>query len=187
MTNAEEIFWRLFEEASAARGYFHTWWALRSLAIPAYLPAMNVHEYVDFFHACNSGFLTLAFISLSKIFDRDTRTVGIKGLRKALAAEGHTAEAETIKSQLNPHKDLVGRILGIRNKSASHNQADLSLDEVYEKYRVTPDEIRQLINDVCAVMNMVAKALGSTNSISDGSRHEKAVIRLLEALERGRT
>jgi hypothetical protein len=36
-------------------------------------------------------------------------------------------------------------------------------------------------------MNMVAKALGSTNAISDGSRHENAVIKLLEALERGKT
>lgn len=187
MNDARQIFWQLFEEASAASGYFHTWWALRNLAIPAYLPAMNNYEYVDFFHASNSGFLTLTFVSLSKIFDRDTRAVGMKSLREALAAEGHTAEAEAVKNQLSPHKDLVGRILGIRNKSVSHNQADLSLDEVYETYRVTANEIRQLINDVCAVMNMVAKALGSTNSISDGSRHEKAVIKLLEALERGRT
>jgi len=187
MNDTQQIFWRLFEEASAASRYFHTWWALRNLAIPAYLPVMNDYEYIDFFHASNSGFLTLAFVSLSKIFDRDTRAVGMKGLREALAAEGHTAEAEAVKNQLSPHKDLVGRILGIRNKSVSHNQADLSLDEVYETYRVTPNEIRELINDVCAVMNMVAKALGSTNSISDGSRHEKAVIKLLEALERGRT
>ena len=38
-----------------------------------------------------------------------------------------------------------------------------------------------------AVMNLAAKALGSTNAISDGSRHENAVMKLLEALERGRT
>ena len=148
---------------------------------------MNNYEYVDFFHASNSGFLTLTFVSLAKIFDRDTRAVGMKSLREALIAEGHAAEAEAVKNQLSPHKDLVGRILGIRNKSVSHNQADLSRDEVYKTYGVTPDEIRQLINDVCAVMNLVAEALGSTNAISDGSRHENAAMKLLEALGRGRT
>jgi hypothetical protein len=184
MEDAQQIFWRVAGEASAARGYFHTWWALCDAAAlnSDHLPAISRHA--DFFHACQTGFLTLTYVSLSKVFDRDTRSVGVKRLRKALMAEGHTAQAEAIESGLSPHKALVKRIRGIRHMSVSHNQADLSTDEVFKVYPATPNEIRQLIDDVCDVMNIIAKAFGSTNEISDASRHENAVMKLLTALER---
>jgi len=70
-SDTHKIFSLLFEEASAASSYFHTWWALRNLAMPQYLHTMDHHEYVDFFHASNSGFFTLTFVSLAKIFDTD--------------------------------------------------------------------------------------------------------------------
>jgi hypothetical protein len=187
MDDAQQIFWRVAEEASAARGYFHTWWALSEAAVPDsdFLPAISRHA--DFFHACKTGFLRLTYVSLAKVFDRDTRSVGVKRLRKALMAEGYTAEAEAVESRLSPHKDLVKRIRGIRHMSVSHNQADLSPEEVFKAHPASPNEIRQLIDDVCDVMNMVAKALGSTNEISDASRHESAVMKLLTALERKKT
>ena len=87
MTGARGITEHLIEEGIAARAHFQVWWALRNLALPRLLPAMNDLNYVDFFHASNSGHYKLFFIALSKIFDRDDRVAGIRELKKALRAE----------------------------------------------------------------------------------------------------
>jgi hypothetical protein len=68
--------------------YFHTWWALRNLAIPKYLSTMNSYEFVDFFHAASSGFFKLIFVSIAKLFDADDRTLGVRGFRELLSGSG---------------------------------------------------------------------------------------------------
>jgi len=88
MDEMNTLFWRAFEEASAARAHFHTWWALRNLALPEHYETMNKSEYVDFFHVANAGNFKLMFISLSKIFDRDTRVASISNLKQTLVKMG---------------------------------------------------------------------------------------------------
>lgn len=82
MSTARVITEELIEEGMAARAHFQVWWTLRNLALPQYLSTMNNLDYVDFFHASNSGHYKLFFISLSKIFDRDDRVSGVKALRE---------------------------------------------------------------------------------------------------------
>jgi hypothetical protein len=176
---------RIREEASAATVYFHTWWALTSLSKPTYLSTMNNYEFVDFFHAANSGFFKLIFVSIAKLFDADDRTLGVRGFEKVLSASGHSDEASTLKERLAPHTDLVKRILRIRNRSVSHNETAISRDEVYDLNGVTPDEIRNLISEVRNVLNEIAEKMGAANSISEGERSERAVLALLEQLRRG--
>jgi hypothetical protein len=55
MSEARAITEHLIEEGIAARAHFQVWWALRNLALPRFLPAMDHSAYVDFFHASNSG------------------------------------------------------------------------------------------------------------------------------------
>jgi len=187
MSDLYQQFDRLLEEAGAARAYFHTWWGLRNLALPDYLPTMNHHEYVDFFHAANSGFLKLAFVSLGKIFDPGRSVVSMRRLLKALADHQRAPEARALESRLEKHEGLIERVLAIRNKSVSHNQFDLTRNRVYELYGVTPDEIRDLVEDVCDGLNDVQRAFGRSSVLSEGQRHEQAVLNLLETLRRGRT
>lgn len=85
MSRAQTITLQLIEEGVAARVHFQVWWALRNLALPKYLLAMNDLTYVDFFHASNSGHYKLFFLALSKIFDRDSRVAGINGFKRGQA------------------------------------------------------------------------------------------------------
>ena len=181
MTDLTAQFERVREDATAARVYFHTWWALRSLAYPDYLPVMNDHAYVDFFHAAHTGFLKLTFISLSKLFDRDS--LGLAALRGLLEAEGHTSAAELIRGATVPKTELVERLLRIRNKSVAHTEKEIHRDAAYETNPVTPDEIRDLIDGICSALNEAAEMLGSSTRISDGERQERAVMELLPRLD----
>ena len=185
------VFQRVQEEAIKSRIYFHTWWGLVNRALPKYGSTINDWAYVDFFIAANSGFLDLVFVSLSKLFDRtkfgDQKTLGFQKFREELKQREFIEEELLIRQRLAPKKDLIKRICGIRNKAISHNEAALTREAVFDRFGITPDEVRELIHDICDVLNEVGRRIGYPNGISDGERSERAVIALLETLRRGRS
>lgn len=180
-------FRRVRDDATHARVFFHTWWALVSRAIPDYHAIMSDHAYVDFFHACRAGFLTLVFVSLGRLLDGDRRSLGLKGLQKVLTDHGYTKEATQIDKLLSCNQQVVERIRGIRNKAAAHTDREMTRNDVYETYQVTPDEIRDLVGVIVDVVNDVEESLWSSGLlISSGERQENAMIALLSRL-RGST
>lgn len=189
-----QLFRRIQEEAMKSRMYFHTWWGLVNRALPEYHSTINDWAYVDFFHAANSGFLDLVFVSLSKLFDRTNskhpekhpEVLGFQKFRKALNEHGFTEEAQLIEQRLKPREDVIKRIHAIRNKAIGHNEAALTREAVFDRFGITPDEIRELIHEIGDVLNEVGRRIGYPTGISDGARSERAVINLLKTLRRGR-
>lgn len=186
MSTVRNILEALMEEAVAARAHFQTWWALRNLALPTYYDTMNESSYVDFFHASNAGHYKLFFLALSKIYDRDERAAGLVSLREALRNEGFATVAEVLEQEVSPHTALVARVMGIRNKTIVHNEYAFSRERVYEINGVTPNEIRDLINVTCRILNDTARELGVSNTIFDSDRHERAVLQVLQTMQRAR-
>ncbi|MFZ2207075.1 MAG: hypothetical protein WAV22_00240 [Porticoccaceae bacterium] len=185
MSKAKEIACTLIEEGIKARAHFQVWWALRNKALPKYYDAMNDFAYVDFFHAANSGHYTLFFLSLAKIFDRDSRVAGLKEFRHALRAEGMNKSALAISRALKPHQEIVRRVMAIRNKSVTHNEHGITRCEVYKLNGVTPNELRDLIDATCKSINEAAWELGINNLIFDSDRTERATLNMLETLSKG--
>ena len=186
MSEARAIVEKLNEEGLAARAHFQIWWALRHLALPDFYDAMNDYSYVNFFHASNAGHYKLFFLALSKIFDRDARTSGISNLREALRREGHSSIADQLDKRLAPLTACVVRLTAIRNQTIVHNDRSLSREKVYEINGITPDQIRDLINNTCATINEVARGLGLTEALFD-DHYDKATIAMLEILRGGKT
>lgn len=186
MSRAQIITLQLIEECIAARAHFQVWWALRNLALPEYLPTMNDLTYVDFFHASNSGHYKLFFLALSKIFDRDSRVAGISELKKTLRSEGQGGVALRVARELKPIEPLVKRVMSIRNKTIVHNEHSMPRTKVYKINGITPNQLRQVIDTVCAAINGVARDQGITNRIFESDRLESATLRMLETLARGR-
>ena len=149
MTDMTKDFWVLFDEASAARAHFHTWWALSNLARPEFYSTMNNHSIVDFFHVAHDGNYKLFFVALAKFFDRDPRVVGISHFRSMLREKGRDDIAGRIEDALTPLESDIRKILNIRNQTISHNDSTLPRENVYEINGITPDRIRQLIDVFC--------------------------------------
>lgn len=186
MSEVQRILDDLMEECGVATAHFHTWWALRNLALPKFYEAMNDYTYVDFFHTSNTGHYKLFFVALAKIFDRDPRVSGISHLREALRIDGHEKLASELEAKLVPLESHVSRVLGIRNKTIVHNERALSREKVYEINGITPDEIRDLIRSTRQAINAIADGLNLSNRISESERYEKATLAMLEGLEKGR-
>ena len=185
------MFQRVQEEASKSCAYFHTWWGLVNRALPEHYSTMTDLAYVDFFRAARSGYFELVFVSLSKLFDRarsgNQEALGFHKFREALVQQGFVEEAQLIEQRLAPRDDLIRRIRSIRNRTISHNEAALTREAVFDRYGITPDEIGELIHDICEVVSEVGRRIGDTNRIPDGADFERAVIALLETLRRGRS
>jgi hypothetical protein len=144
---------------------------------------MNDLNYVDFFHASNSGHYKLFFLALSKIFDRDNRVAGISELKRVLHAEGHGRIALRIAKELKPIEPLVKKVMGIRNQTIVHNEHSISRTEVYSINGISPDQLRQIVDTVCASISAAARDLGITNTIFENSRFESATLSMLEKLD----
>lgn len=183
MPTAVDIVRTLIAEGIAARAHFQIWWVLRNKALPEYADAMNHLEYVDFFHASNSGHYKLFLLALAKIYDRDDRVAGLKSLGKALGNEGHSAAAEEIQSALDPHRHHISAICAIRDRTLAHNEADISRNKVYKVNGITPNEISELIDATCETINRVARELGVSNTIFESRKAEEATFALLAALQ----
>ncbi len=187
MSEVHRILDDLMEEGGAATAHFHTWWTLRNVALPEFYDTMNDLSHVDFFHASNSGHYKLFFLALSKIFDRDYRVSGISHLKEALRQDGYPQLADELEAKLVPLGSVVSRVMRIRNKTIVHNERALSREKVYDINGITPNEIRQLIHSTCEAINSVAHGLGLSNRISEGERHERATMAMLQTLRKGET
>ena len=185
-TEVGAAFQRVRGDATHASVFFHTWWALAGVAKPEYTATMNNQAYVDFFHACEAGFLTLVFVSLGRLLDSDSRSLGLKHLHEVLQEHGHANQAAKIEKLLSGNRDLARRIRGIRNKSAAHTDREMTREDVYGTYGVTPDELRKLARTIVDVMNDVEQSLGLLGLlISTGERQQRATISLLRCLRDG--
>ncbi|MDB5531748.1 MAG: hypothetical protein JWO28_63 [Hyphomicrobiales bacterium] len=185
MCESHAIVSTLIEEGTAARAHFQTWWALRNLALPEFYETMNHPSYVEFFKASNSGHYKLFFLALSKIFDRDPRVSGVANLREVLRTENRDDLADALTETLVRWTSTVARIMAIRNTSIAHNERGISRERVYGLNGVTPDQIRELIDETCWAINRVANGLGISNVIFNGDRFEDATIEMLKVLRNG--
>ena len=176
-----QAFGRVSEEATKSTAYFHTWWGLRNRELPN-RSAMTEPDYVEFFHACRAGFLTLTFVSFAKLLDSDKRALGLERLGKILTHDGFSPEANQIRTSLTPHQHLMARIRAIRNRAISHNEQSMTRDEVFAAYGVTPDEIRAFLEDIRNALNEVGERIGWPTRIPSGERHELATRNVLRRL-----
>ncbi len=132
----------------------------------------------------------MSILSLSKLFDSKGDTLGLKKLQNDLKNCGLAKEAQLIEELRGQQSELVERIRCIRNKSISHNDVMLTRNDAFEKGNVTPDEIRELIDQVCDVLNKVNGQLECLDishnlDISKSQRFECATLAVLETLKRG--
>ena len=177
----------LLDDATAARAHFHFWWSLRHIALPEFHRTMNHFSYVDFFHASNAGHYKLIFIALAQIFDRSNGATGIKKLAAQLRQNGRPQDAILIDDILTQYADQIGSVLAIRNKSIGHNETATPRHQVYRDNPIAPDQIRELIDAVCSLLNLISERAGSTTRIAEPGRYESAVMALLKRLRDGET
>lgn len=186
-----DCFDKVVSSYTGAIAAYQIWFTLRGKdkAIETYLDDMNDRNYVDFFHATNSGNYKLIFIETASLFDPDDRAASIRTLKSFLNRENLSSYSSKMDQKLGKYGKLVSNILTVRSKIIAHRDIGTTPAELYKKHGIKPVEIKQLLNDCGEVLQEIEAYLTSnstSSSVCTTDRFEKATFGLLETLKNGR-
>ena len=172
---------RIRAEASDARAFFYTWDALNLARGNEDLRnAMNKDFRPDFFRSTMVAHFRMVFVSVATIYGSDNRGKSLTVeylINKLNAKDGACLAAVRTK-----HKRTINGIRKIRDKAIAHNDPE-SVDDIFKQASITPDQIRELIDDTCDVLDMICKRPEfDFCGIGRGSRHTRAVASVVDAL-----
>lgn len=148
---------RLWRELVAARSHFEIWkqlWTDREAKVRV------ENTYRVFAHHTREAHAKLLYLQVSKVTDRNKRSVSIWRLidaatsYPALTRPGHRDNLSTQRPRLEAHNALLQRVRWHRDKRVAH------FDEKPgdEPDRPTIGEISQLLNDLETTLNDVSAA-----------------------------
>ncbi|TQV65681.1 hypothetical protein FKG94_28310 [Exilibacterium tricleocarpae] len=187
----KSCFDRVVASHTAATAHYQIWFTLRGKgkALETYYGDMNDRRYVDFFHAANSGNYKLMFIEAASLFDSDERAASIRKLKQLLSREGFGCISNEFDEKLRQYFNLVSNIKIIRSKIIAHKDIDTNPEDLYKKYGIIPNDIRDLL-DVCGgLLQKAERAIANNYSgsfVCTTNRFERATYSILEALHNGR-
>ena len=185
--NLTKCFYNVRDSLNSAMAHYQIWFTLRGggKAIEHYLDDMNDYRYVDFFLAANNGHYKLMFIETACLFDSDDRAHSIRSLKILLIDNGFDDVSKKFESKLSPFSDLVTNIKTIRSKVIAHKEVGVSPDELYDKHRIKPDDIKNLLRITAELISELEAKLTekSISNVASMDRWERATFNLLEALK----
>lgn len=161
----------------------NVWWTLNR-EHKNYLKIINHKDYGAFFSAVRFACNRNIYLSIGKIFDRDTRTSSLKNLKIELEGDMKPDLAKLIDNLLCDEGVIktLNRLKQVRNQYVAHNQTQPT-----DKGSRTWDETIDLIKKTCKVINQVADGISFDENkripnIIDANTYKMATQQVLNAL-----
>src|SRR3989338_1677601 len=126
---------------------YEVWWVYNSKeTLSKYINIMN--SYPDFFLTSNHAHFVAYVVELYKLYEKGKDNKNIPGLLELLKEEKKMTnqdikELENICQEARP---LWEKINVLRSETFAHRSRKLGIKEVFRKARISPNEIKQLIN-----------------------------------------
>ena len=171
---------RMMSEACDARANFYTWKTLNlSKGESKRHYVISNWKYADFFEIVNSGTLVRAFLCLGKIFDKGSDTLRLRSLAQSLNDDLLVRDLDSLEAK---YTNVVKNVRYLRCNTIAHNNKYSNDAEVFQNASITPNEIEDLIDDICKILNAAAERMSFINKIPEGSRFEISANNLLDRL-----
>lgn len=161
---------------------YEIWWTYKEKeSRKKYFDAMN--EYTIFFQTSIHAHFVALLIALYRLYESRTDTVNIPGLIKLLhkyADIPKTTLEYTDKLYKEAHPLWV-KVSVLRNEAFGHRSNKFSVSEVFDKAKVTPDKLRELIEKTKELLNEITHEWDkSIHAFNYGATED--TVRLLEDL-----
>lgn len=173
----------LRHSVSVAGLNYDIWWVYNSKDTrPRYLKTMN--RYRLFFHTSIHAHFVATLVALYRLYEIRKDTYNIPSLLRTLKKE--RALDDQILSRLDQiyqrAKPLWVKVNILRNKAFGHRSLAHTVEEVFKEARVTPNELRQLVEITKKLLNELSHAWDkSVHAFNLGARDD--TIRLFEDLK----
>lgn len=169
--------------ASVASLNYDIWWVYKSKECrPMYVGTMN--RYPRFFSTSLHAHYVALLVALYPLYETRRNTYNIPRLLKILGKEDAiVAEALANADRLYAEaKPLWVKVGVLRNNAFGHHSDSLTIDQIFKKANMTPNELERLLDLTKKLLNSVTRALdGSVHAFNLGA--SEATIRVLKDLK----
>lgn len=162
---------------------YEIWWVYKSKDTrPKYIEVMN--RYGLFFQTSIHAHFVALLVALYRLYERRDDTFNIPTFLKMLKAEAQLLDA-TLEALERIYRDdakpLWIKVNILRNKAFGHRSVAHTVEEVFREARVTPNELRDLMEVTKKLLNELTHAWDrSVHSFNLGSRED--TLKLLDDL-----
>lgn len=161
---------------------YEIWWTYVEKEYRAkYVDAMN--RYSLFFQTSIHAHFAAFVIALYCLYETNERTVNVPGLLRIMK-DKHPLSLQTeqnVEELVQKAQPLFQKVAILRNNVFGHRSAKLSTREAFAKARITPDQLKDMLNTTKDLMNEITREWNqSTHAFNLGSG--ESIVRLLDDL-----
>jgi len=179
LNNLEKLYRITFD----ARSNYEIWWIYISKeGRKSYLKIYR--HFKEFFETTGYAHISMITVSLYKLFETIDDTVNFKNIIKQAQELGIITDVdlETLKPTLDKAKNIWIKVNQLRSYLFAHRVKDLTVEEIYDKAKITPNQIRDLTDLSLEILNFIAvKAGKKERKFEDWTIRD--TYRLLETLK----
>ncbi|MHB1358072.1 MAG: AbiU2 domain-containing protein [Rhodocyclaceae bacterium] len=161
---------------------YDIWWVYKSKKYrPKYVGTMN--RYLEFFSTSLHAHFVALLVALYPLYETRRDTFNIPRLLKLLAKEDAISKPvlNNATQLYDEAKHLWLKVCILRNEVFAHFSESSSVEQIFKKADMTPNELKRLLELTKRLLNTVTRALdGSVHAFNLGA--SEATIRVLEDL-----
>ena len=164
---------------------YEIWWVYKSKDTrPVYVDVMN--KYPLFFQTSIHAHFVALVVALYRLYETRDDTFNIPSLLKTLRNESRLPEATLDLLEgiyKNEAKPLWIKVNILRNKAFGHRSVAHTVEEVFEEAKVTPNELRDLVEVTKKLLNKLTYSWNK-NVHAFNLRSREDTLRLLNDLKK---
>lgn len=185
ITNKLEVYrYYLKNIIQSASLHYEIWWSYKEKdSRKRYVDILN--KYLDFFHTSLQAHFLAVVVELYKLFETRKDTANFPALTK-FVFEKKIVDKNTknqIQMKLEEIKPLWKKIAILRSELYAHSSIKLTYPAIFKKAKITPNEIKQLIDLSKDLLNLISSSTMRSHhlfSISASEDTKKILDDLLE-------
>jgi hypothetical protein len=140
-----------------AQGSHDIWWLYKGETRGRYLKGMNT--YSEFFRFDEEAHFRAMIVGIMTLFDsRLHDTVPLSKLISDVEELG--INTQSIKAKLDALKEPIRGIKFLRHKLFAHRDQAMTLNQIYEKARLRPDDIKLVLSQSLEIVNCLENLRG---------------------------
>lgn len=162
---------------------YDIWWVYKSKSSrPLYTETMN--RYLGFFDTSLHAHFVALLVALYPLYETRRDTINIPRLLRIIEKEKVVSSKELAQAcqMYETSKPLWIKVGILRNEAFGHRSDSLTIEQIFNKAGITPNELKELIELTKKLINRIGRALdGSVHAFNLGAT--KATLDVLKDLK----
>ena len=160
----KELEWclnELYQSVISASLNFDIWWCFREKKNwDKYSPLFK--RYPRYFRTSRQSHFRSIIIILYRLFENNRKTINFPHFFKAISGEELLKDSsiQQIHTLIEEAKPTWKKIAKIRSGASAHVSNKCDTDEIFQKAKINPNQIKALIQESKIIYNLIASHLG---------------------------